>query len=310
MTITRKLPNSDIGRQNALDRAFGKQASMPPAVQVLNPATVSRLNVAKPDYTTALTDRANAKAALNTHTPLKTAAVNVCRMFVSHFIQVFNLGVARGKYPAGNRSYYQLPSDSAAVPNLDTESSVREWALRLINGDVSRLAAGGLAMANPDIAEVTAVHASADALLTAQNTLISILQTKQQDVDKFNADVDKLIARIWDEVEAYYSEDDDEGKRASARLWGVIYVTQGPAAILTGLVRDALGNPRVEAEVVVIETGAKAITNAEGRYILPTTVIGDTTVQATYPGQEPATVTVTIAAHEEEVTIAMADIVI
>jgi len=71
-----------------------------------------------------------------------------------------------------------------------------------------------------------------------------------------------------------------------------------------------LGNPRVEAEVIVVETGAKAITNAEGRYNLPTTVIGTATVQATYPDTTPATTTVLIADHAEEVTIAVGDLVV
>jgi hypothetical protein len=310
MSIKRKLPNSNLGRQNALYLAFGKQATISPGNEVLHPQTATRLTTEGPQYNTALSDVALAQSNLSTHTPLKVVGITNCRTYVSHFIQVFNLGVARGKYLAGHRSLYMLPVDSSALPTMTTDTETVLWAHRIITGDSARITAGGAPMANPDTMEVITASSNANSYFLAQNALSETLKARQQAVDDINPDADKLILRIWDEVEAYYGEDDAEGTRAHARLWGVVYVTEGPAAILTGLVRDALGNPRIGAEVIVVETGAKAITNAEGRYNLPTTVIGTATVQASYPDTTPATTTVTIADHAEEVTIAVGDLVV
>jgi hypothetical protein len=310
MTIKRKLPNSNIGRQNALQLAVAKQATITPGNEVLHPQTATRLALGQPQFNTALNNMAVAQSLLTMNTPLKVAAIDTCRMMVSHFVQVFNLGVARGKYFVGHRAMYTLPSDSAAVPTMDADSDVINWAQRIITGDANRITAGGLPMANPDITEVTTAFTAANALFMTQNTLTQTLKERQQDVVNLIVEVDKLILRVWDDVEAFYGEDNNAGTRAQAQLWGVVYITEGPAAILTGLVKDALGNPRVGAEVIVVETGAKAITNAEGRYNLPTTVIGTATVQASYPGETSATTTVTIADHAEEVTIAVGDLVV
>jgi len=310
MSIKRKLPNSNLGRQNALNLAFAKQATITPGNEVLHPQTATRLTTGGPQYNTALGDVALAQSNLSNHTPLKVVGITNCRTYVSHFIQVFNLGVARGKYLAGHRSLYMLPVDSSALPNMTTDAETVLWAQRIITGDAARITAGGAPMANPDTMEVSTASSNANTLFSVQNALSETLKNKQQQVDDANPDADKLISRIWDDVEAYYGEDDAEGMRAHARIWGVVYVTEGPAAILTGLVKDALGNPRVEAEVIVVETGAKAITNAEGRYNLLTTVIGTATVQATYPDTTPATTTVLIADHAEEVTIAVGDLVV
>jgi len=310
MSIKRKLPATNLGRKKALDRAFARQSTVTPGTEVLHPNTATRLGTGQPAYMTALANSAAAKADVNEHTPIKTAGITSCRMLVSHFIQVFNLGVARGKYVAAHRSHYMLDADSSAVPPMDSDADTLEWAQLIIAGDSTRILAGGLPMANPDTMEVITASTAANALFLAQDGLSNTLRAMQQAVDDINPDADKLISRIWDEVEAYYGEDDTEGARASARSWGVVYVTEGPAAILTGLVKDALGNPRVEAEVIVVETGAKAITNAEGRYVLPTTVIGNATVQASFMGETPATTTVLIADHTEEVTIAVGDLVV
>jgi hypothetical protein len=310
MTITRKLPNSNLGRQNAINRAAIKQSTITPGNEVLHPQTAARLVLGQPQYNNALNNANGAQALLSTNTPLKVAAVASCKTYASHFIQVFNFGVVRGKYPAGHRAYYGLPIESSALPPMVTDVETVEWAQRLISGDPTRVLAGGAAMANPDVAELTTATNSANVLLITQNTLTQTLKERQEDVNDINPEADKLILRMWDDVEAYFGEDTPESTRANGRLWGIVYVTEGPAAILTGLVRDAAGNPRVDAEVVVIETGAKVVTNAEGRYSLPTTVIGTATVQATFMGEIPATTTVLIPDHEEEIIIPVVDIVV
>ena len=310
MVITRKLPNSNIGRQKALSLAKAKQDSLPLGSLVLNPTTVTRLNDAVTGYDTALNSVAVAQANLSSNTPVKDTAISNSRMYTSHFIQVFNLGVARGKYPAAHRAFYMLDVSSSAVPDLGTEADVLLWGQRLIEGDASRITAGGLPMANPDIAEVTTQRTTAGTAFTTQNTLTETLDLKQEIVEQVNPEADSLIKRIWDEVEAYYGEEETESKRQNARLWGVVYVSEGPAALLSGLVKNAAGNALEGATVTVAQTGASATTNNEGRYTVSTTVIGTVTLEAEYPGFNKVNTELEIAKHDDEVEINVADLVI
>jgi len=311
MVITRILPKSVISRQKTLDKAELKQSTLTPATQVLSPQTVTRLATAHSVFGAGIVQLESSKAAFSANTALKEPRMAQCRLFTSHFLQVFNLGVARGKYPAAHRSFFGMEVESAALPPLETEADILFYANKVITGDPLRMAVpGAMPMDNPDAPEVMAVHVPTLAIYTQQMVLKAALESSQEALQGMNPDVDKVIKRVLDEVDTFHSEESPESRRAKCREWGAVYVTEGPAAILTGLVKDATGSPRQGAEMEVVETGAKAITNAEGRYSLPTTVIGTATVQASWPGETPVTHEVEIPEHEHEVTIEVGDMVI
>lgn len=308
-TIYRRLPNSNLSRQTAIARAKLKYDSMPPTNEVLRPSTVTRLNHIAANFPSALQEVANANAALNSNTKTKDPLVAKLQTFVSHYIQVFNLGVARGKYPAGHRSYYNLDVDSSALPDIQSETNTLLWAQRVIAGDGARVAAGGLPMANPEVDEVIAAQTPAVAAVTQQTVLAETLDTEQEELEAFNVDADADIKRIWDEVESFYGNETPESKRENAREWGVVYVSEGVAATLTGLVKTAAGAAVEGATVTLVETGGEATTNNEGRYTLTTTVTGSVTVRATL-GANSAEVSVVIPEEHEGVEIAVGDLVV
>ena len=310
MSIERRLPNSHITRENALIKAAKRQAGITPGNEVLSNGTAARLASMAPTYTATMGEVNKAQAALSANTPAKDAAVQRARMFNSHFIQVFNLGVARGSYLAGHRAYYGLDVDSAALPPMETETDVLNWGARLIKGEADRTAAGFAPMANPDIAEVQATHNAASAPASGQDVLKEQLDRNQERLNLLASDADSLIKRIWDEVETFFGEEAPASKRANARLWGVVYVSNGPKATLTGLVKDATGQPRVGAAVELLETDATATTNAEGRFTMETTYVGTATLQASWPGLPPAQTTIDIPEHDTAITLQVHDLVV
>lgn len=311
MSISRRLPTTNISRQLALNNANEANTAPPGGVNVLSAATSARVVAQTPVYNGALLAAATAKANLNTNTPVKDAAVSLCRMYVSHFIQVFNLGVARGKYPAGHRAYYQLDADSDAVPDLRAEDLVRVWAHRLVDGDAVRLANGGLPMANPDISEVQTALSAMETQMTTHDNLTALLDNEQETVDGLNTAADSLIKRVWDEVETFYGEETIESKRANARLWGVIYVTEGLPATLTGLVKTAAGAAVAGATITMDESNATATTNSEGRYTLETIVLGQVTLHSqTSASTATGSQTITIPEHTTGIDINVPDMIL
>lgn len=310
MVISRVLPNTNLGRSKALDQARQANGNQAPGVQVLSTETVTRLGTMVTSYNGRVTTVNNAKAAQTAHTPTKDAAVAEARMFARHFIMVFNLGVARGVYPAAHRSFYGLDVDSDATPDMIKEADVLHWCNAITTGDAARVTAGGAAMSNPTAAEVTATGTAAQTAINAQAALHLALNTAQEALDALNADADLLIKRIWNEVETYYSEEPAPSMRDKARQWGVVYVSKGPAALLSGLVLLPGGAPAEGAVVTAVQGGATATANAEGRYTISTTVLGTITLQAALAPHTDATATATIPDHEDEVTIAVGDIVL
>ena len=119
-----------------------------------------------------------------------------------------------------------------------------------------------------------------------------------------------MINRVWDEAEAFYSEEEDGPKRDFCRQFGVVYVTKGPPAILSGLVHDGQGNPLEGAELEIVESGGQAVANIESRYDLSSRIIGTVHIRASYPGKTPVTIEVVIPEHEEEITIQVPTIVL
>lgn len=309
-TITRKLPNSNLARQKALNFAENKSQSVTPPVQALSAATIVRLTAMVTNYNTSLQNVAIAQAQLTQNTLLKAPAIESTRMFTSHFIQVFNLGVARGKYSAAERSYFMLEVSSNALPALDTETDVMQWASRIVNGDVPRLAAGGAPMVNPDAAEVDTALTAASNLFTTQSNLAQQLDTRQEALEELNTEADKLIKRVWDEVETFYGEEEPDSMRSDAREWGVVYITKGPAATLTGLVKNAAGNGVEGATVELTESGATTTTNHEGRYTLTTAVVGEVTLLTTFPALPPVNTVIQIPEHDNALTIEVPDITV
>lgn len=308
MTITRRLPNSDLTRVTAINAAHNKNGLTPPGTGPLSANTITRLNTMFSDYNTALTNRGVAKSGQTTNTPAKDAQMEHTRTFVNHFIQVFNLGVRRGKYPAGHRSFYQLEVGSDAVPDLESEANVLTWANRIVTGDPLRVAAGGAAMTNPDVVEVQTSLTATMTLFNSQSTLADALDAAEESVETLNALADSLIKRIWDEVEAFFGEEAPASMRENARRWGVVYITTGPAAVLVGFVKDSGGVVQVGREVTLLDSGATAITDSNGRYEIETHLTGQVTLTA-HPGEAHGMQIVNIPEHTTGITINVPDII-
>jgi len=280
--IKRKLPRSNATRQLALFRAVQHQNVLPPGTVILTDNTKTRLLAMEPQYNAILQQFFAAKANLNGNTHLKATTIARCHLLVSHFIQVFNLGVERGDYPAAHRAFYSLPDARFKVPAKSDYFNTLQWAENIIEGDAARIAAGGAPMANPSVAQVQAAHLAAKTAFSNQSLLSDALRKTQKELRALNPKADALIKRVWDEVETYYGEKPPEGKRNSSRLWGVQYVSTGKPAQLSGRVTFANGTAATGAKITLTQTGATATANHEGRFTVKITTTGAVHLIASY----------------------------
>lgn len=284
MAITRKLPNTDFARNIALKTAFTKKGLVAPADMAITPTTNTRLTATQPLFASKMDARANALQAQAASTALKIEAQATAKMYISHFIQVFNLGVERGLYPASARAFYKLDVNSNSVPPLDKESDVIYWGEQLNTGEAARVAAGGPEMQNPGIDLVNSMYDEFIIQNNLQSTLKDAYDKAQEEVSNMRPDVDLLILKIWDEVETFYNQEPPPSKRRNAREWGVVYVSTQKATI-TGLVTTSIGETPLEGvNVALIESEEIVQTGADGRYTLSTVFTGEGTLEFSREG--------------------------
>ena len=172
-----------------------------------------------------------AQAPLTTQLALVAARLT---MFCSHFHQVLDLGIARGTFQAGARSYYDRDVNATAIPDLSSHDAVAEAAGFIVSGETARHTAEGaayVAMTLPSAAEI-------GALLTQFNTVRNQSQQaqvttdqKQEVVSALYPQAQALAVDICDTVEFFYRKDPDPASfRTKCQRWGVVYVYEPPPA--------------------------------------------------------------------------------
>lgn len=146
------------------------------------------------------------------------------RMYLSHFIQVLNLAIAREEVPTEARTFYDLKTDESRVPDLVSDEAVFEWGKRIIEGEQKRIAAGGVPMMNPTIGKVKVWYEQfKDGFFDQQTAKKSNQRANQKMVD-VRKEVDQLILEVWNEVEQTFSKLPDEHRRTQASNYGVVYI--------------------------------------------------------------------------------------
>ena len=195
--------------------------------------------------------------AQSAQTPLTTAiSVSAARltMHVSHFYQALDMGIARGKFSAGARSFYHRDAHATALPSLASYEEVLKEANNIVDGEAARAAAeaGGVAhyddgstydsgvtyapdgstgpsphvpMSNPSAAEVQVVRDRFKALRNEVKLAENQLNIEQEEAMALYDEAQALAVDICDTVEFYYRKDTDaSSRRAKCEEWGVVYV--------------------------------------------------------------------------------------
>jgi len=225
----------------AAERAL--PAELWPLLDDTNPASLySRLLLA-----TGKVSRAVAAQSVITDT-LATKAAQT-GMFVSHFHQVFDFGVARGTFKAGARSYYQRPVAATAIPDVSTYDAIAREAANIVQGEADRATAEGhpatfdsgltfdsgvrfdsstgyRAMDLPSAAEVGALAAEFKTLRDESDRVQVDTDRQREAVQALMPEALALTVDLCDGVEYFYRHDpDDSSRRQKCERWGVAYAT-------------------------------------------------------------------------------------
>ncbi len=221
----RRLPNTDQARIRAIQGAINKsnEESFNDHVLEFNTIYTARNFIAQFESEVSQYHQ-NTSNRINANRDYKHM-VNNARMYISHFIQMLNMAIARGDIAPEARLEYGLPVNSSRVPDLTTEEEIYQWGKKIIEGEMRRTHNGyvGYRLQNPPIA-IVKVHYDT---FCDNRPLHSIHRnTYNRAIDRITEmriKADALILDIWNQVEYYFRNCKPYEKLCKCKEYGLIY---------------------------------------------------------------------------------------
>lgn len=282
MSTSRRLTTSNIGRKKAMNTAVAKYNSVLPADSAISDTTAARLVADNTSYDNAMSAVDTAEETQRTAHKTVVANRGLLHTNISCYLQSLNIGIRLGVIPDTARALYGLDVGNKKMPDIDTDINLLYWANQIVVGDAKRVGAGGFVITLPTIAAFTTVYTDTKTSITAFSTSKDALAKAHVVVNNLNTEADNIIVRTWNEVETTFSELPAPTMRSFSRQWGVLYVSSGNPALITGIITDKkTGLPLEGVSVHIDGVGNKVLSDASGKFSLGTTLYGDLVLIAT-----------------------------
>jgi len=149
--------------------------------------------------------------------------VHNARLYISHFIQVFNLAVIRGDVKKEHKLFYQLDPNVHIVPDLTTETALIQWGKAVIEGENERVRNGGLPIYNPTIAKVKVHYEVFKEYKSTQKLYQNTTQKSWEELNNLRVKGDAIILDLWNQVEQKYKDEKPFARLTKCQQLGLIY---------------------------------------------------------------------------------------
>ena len=219
----RRLPNTDQARLRALRTAIRRGSQQTYNEQVITFASVREaenfLNVFEKQ---SILYKQTFENQVNANKKYQQVLSNV-RMYISHFLQVFNLSVIRVEIKKEHKLLYQLNPDIHNLPDLSTEAAILEWGQNVITGENERVRHGGLPIYNPTIAKVHVHYEMFKEYKSSQRLSQATTNRNWEELVNLREKGDKIILDIWNQVEDFYKDYSPYNKLIKCQQYGLVY---------------------------------------------------------------------------------------
>jgi hypothetical protein len=219
----RRLPNTDLARLRALRIAYEKGKELPPFKLAFSQATYQKVlsNLHLFEKTVQESRQAFYKQVEKSKEYARM--LKKVKLYMSHFIQVTNMAIARGDLSAADRDYFGFGRDQSRVPSFGTEAEVIKWGEKIIEGETLRINKGLTPVTNPTMAVVKVRYENFIESYKFQKILQKNLQRSQTKLIEQRKLVDTIITSVWNEVEESYKDLPDEIRRSQTKVYGLVY---------------------------------------------------------------------------------------
>mgnify|MGYP006978492118 CR=1 FL=1 len=220
----RRLPNTDQARLRSLKAALEQVRTVSPADLMFSQKTALEAESFTPLFEQIVQQCLDCKDRQAAASRQVAESGRVARLYLSHFVQVFNMCVARGEIKPAARAMLGLDACCNAVPDLSADKALVDWGHKIVEGEEARMAnGGGNRIYNPSIA---LVKVKLQIFEDNYNKHRDILQTVQKFKDKLEearVKADEIILHLWNEVEGSVEPVDTDEKREMCQRYGVVY---------------------------------------------------------------------------------------
>ncbi len=220
----RRLPNTDSSRLKALETALKKGQDIPPFNLAFSQSSYQKVQSFLPLWQKSLIENKTTFNVQIKNNKEYLKKLKKAKIYISHFIQVINMGIIRGELHENIKNYYKLPVNNKKIPSLNTENDIIHWGENIIKGERKRKIEGHNPITNPTIAIVKVHYDNFIEAYNFQKTLQKNHTRTLQNIASLRKNADEIILHIWNDVESFFNNLSEEKKRIEAQKYGITYV--------------------------------------------------------------------------------------
>lgn len=220
----RRLPNTDVARMRALKTAYSIGKELPPFKLAYSQSTLQIIQSFLPSFEKVLLECKQAYTKQIEKNKEYLPVLKKAKLYISHFIQVLNMAIARGDLPASEKHFFGLKENVKKLPSLNSEADVIKWGEKLILGESLRTGKGRAHITNPTIAVVKVRYEKFLDSYKFQKMLQKNHFRAQEKLEDLRKKADEIIINIWNEVEKFYKNEPEDLRREKAKKYGLVYV--------------------------------------------------------------------------------------
>jgi hypothetical protein len=219
----RRLPNTDLARLRALRIAYEKGKELPPFKLAFSQATFQKVFSNLHIFEKTVQESRQAFNIQVQKSKDYGRILKKTKLYISHFIQVVNMAIARGDMAPSDRDFFGFGRDQNRVPSFGSEGEVIKWGEKIIQGETQRIKKGLTPVTNPSMALLKVRYEDFIETQRFQKILQKNLQRSQEKLVEQRSLIDSIITAVWNEVEEHYKDLHDEERRNNSKIYGVVY---------------------------------------------------------------------------------------
>ena len=231
----RRLPNTDQARLRALRTAIQQADKQNFGEQVIAYKTIHEAKTYLSIFEKQLNQYHQTLESQVSANKRYQQIVHNARLYISHFIQVFNLSVIRGDIKKEHKLIYQLDPNIHTVPDLSTEAALLQWGKCIIDGENERIRNGGLPIYNPAIAKVKVHYEVFKEYKSTQKQYQNTTNRNWEELVSLREKGDLIILDIWNQIEAKYKDEKPFSRLSKCSSFGLVYYYRKGEKVLTKL---------------------------------------------------------------------------
>lgn len=219
----RRLPNTDQARLRALKQALHRAEGQSFGNQIVSFSTLMEARNFCTVFETHLYQYQRTLENQIKENKQYQQILQNAKMYISHFIQVFNLAVIRGDIKKEHKLLYQLEPDNHIVPDLSTDKSILHWGECIINGEMERIRKGGVQIYNPTINKVKVHYEIFKEYYTNHRLHQNTTSRNRNELVALRTKCDAIILDIWNQVEEKFKDETPLNKLNLCQEYGLVY---------------------------------------------------------------------------------------